>query len=132
MKAIFDFAYCSGEIHAGVVWYSVKVGNSEADRRAHAFIVRLAEKSGDYLYTKHTQEMADFKQSVALSLFPAGAGDTFTLTNLLRQRYIDVVSLARMLRHYPATFLNSDRAFQKISTSFFKITAKKHCSNPTT
>ena len=109
MKRIYDFCYCLGAFTPEHVWYSVRVGVSDVDQRAHRFVLSLTAGSPSYLYAPHTPQMAALKESIALGMVrqPSTATERYTL--LLRQKYVDVIWLARFLKHYPAALLNSQR-----------------------
>lgn len=108
MKKVFDFVFCQGEIDRTIVWYSVMCGKSQRDVSARHFVARIAEKQSDYLFALHSQQMAEFKERVAESLFSLPTECHISPLSLLRQRTIDICSLARFLRSYPAQLLNSE------------------------
>lgn len=109
MKQLHDFVFCDGAFHADVVFYLVRVGNSVMERRAHNWLKQLTQAKPCYLYTIHTQEMVNFKEKVAASVFNRPSCPIMRPALLLRQTVVDVLWLARFLRHNPPELLNSTR-----------------------
>lgn len=107
MKKVYDFLFCDGVLHPGVVWYSVRVGTSRADKSAYRYLCDIIRGKTQFLFTLHSQEMAQFRQRVASSLFAGRDLQGAPVVSLLRSCFVDVVPLARFLKKYPAQFLNS-------------------------
>lgn len=107
MKKVYDFLFCDGTLHPGVVWYSVRVGTSQVDQLAYRYLSNLVRGNCNFLFTKHSAEMALFRQKMAISLFSGRDLKSAPVVTLMRSCFVDVVPLARFLKKYPASFLNS-------------------------
>lgn len=107
MKKVYDFVCSPGALNISVIWYSVRAGTSKKDVQAKKMIEKITSKSSDFLFAQHDLQMANFKEAVANSLFPAHAGKDGAALRLLRQKTISVTKLAQMLRKLPAALLNS-------------------------
>lgn len=105
MKRIYDFCYCQGEFSPTVVWYLVKVGTSGRDAAALRQLCRLASQSPHIMLAHHDASMADLREAFARAIFPGVPRPVC----LLRTKSIEVVALARFVRHYPLALLNSAR-----------------------
>lgn len=106
MKTLFDFIFCDGKLTRDVVFYQVRVGTSEKDKNAQAFITSQASGSNFYWHLHSTESMT-FIEKCAASLFNVDIPE-----RLLRRKIVEVTWLARFLKKFPASLLNS----QKIDT----------------
>lgn len=121
MKQLFDFVYCDGVITPSVVFYMVKVGRSSRDQQAKRFIEKSAA-SVNFLFVRHSKDMADFVEQIAVSIF--GRSDKFIVTNWLRRMIVPVTWLATFLRNNPPCLLNSAKILPQATA------VKKSLSNP--
>ena len=108
MKTIYDFIYSPAALDASVVWYSVRVGVSAADRAALRSVTKFTKGNSDFLFARHDAQLADFRMQVAASIFPIVAKCGGCPLAFMRLRTVEVVDLARFLRRFPAALLNSD------------------------
>lgn len=112
MKTLFDFIFCDGKLTRDVVFYQVRVGSSEKDKNAQAFIASQTSSS-NYYWHLHSTESMTFIEKCAASLFNVDIPE-----RLLRRKIVEVTWLARFLKKFPPSLLNS----QKIDT-YAKTTA---------
>lgn len=129
MKTLYNFIYCKGSLTPAVVWYTVRVGISQADQRAFRFVRSRVAGNTDYWLSRHSKEMAEFKKKISESLFPMVHAAGGNALSLLRQEFIDIIELARRLRRYPAEFLNSSSIPQRnvtLSASLVGLKARKN------
>lgn len=106
MKVHYDFLYCPDQLNPQVVWYTLRVGRSQADQRAFAFVRAFIAGTTSFFLQRHSLEMAAFKEKISASLFTRVPFQGITAVSLLRQATIDVLELAKILRNFPAAFLN--------------------------
>lgn len=109
MKQLHDFVFCNGAFQPECVFYLVRVGNSAVERRAHEWLKQLTQDKPCYLYAIHSQEMVNFKENIAASIFNRPSSPIVRPALLLRQKVVEVLWLARFLRHNPPELLNSTR-----------------------
>lgn len=108
MKKLFDFMYCDGALTPSTIWYTVTVGISATDKKAKGFIEAKAKCSTNFLFLQHDNQMAEFKEKVAISLFGDTIDQGMSPVAYLRQKFVTVTQLASFLRSNPATLLNSE------------------------
>lgn len=106
MKVLYDFLYCPDQLTPQVVWYTLRVGRSQADQRAFAFVRAFIAGTSSFFLQRHSLEMAAFKEKISASMFSLVPERCITPVGMLRQATIDVLELAKFLRQFPAAFLN--------------------------
>lgn len=107
MKTLYDFAYCPGVLTPSVRWFLVKVGSSEREQRAAAYVGSLACNDRSFLWCRHSAEWARFKERVFASIAPADQSVSRAVSPGASTVCVSVLWLAAFLRRSPAALLNS-------------------------
>lgn len=115
MKTLHTLVFCDGMLDADVVWYSVRVGISAVDQRAYSFVRNMVAADSRFFFVRHSLDVALFRQRVADSLFTADRATGHASVLLLRHRTIEIVQLARFLRHCPPSLLNGTKMAEAIT-----------------
>lgn len=139
MKTIYDFIYCKGKLTRNCVWYSVRVGKNKRDLKAKGFLESVTRGSSDFLFIRHSAEMALFKEKCAAALFPCSPETSCSPVLLLRQKQVEIAWLCQFIKKYPANLLNSFRLETNISHANMQLLnglvikkCEKTLSNPLT
>lgn len=102
MKTLFDFAFIP-KATPQTVFYHVKVGTSERERRAHQQVIRILAGDSRFLYIKHTPDAQSYLDALALLAAPSR---NMPAGLLFEWRTLSVEELLRQLRTMPAAFFN--------------------------
>ena len=109
MKTNYDFAFCDGMLTPDVVFYTVPVGVSLADRRAIMSVRAFVRDDTRFFFARHSRETAEFINRIEASMFASAKFNGLLAFSYLRRRTVSIVSLARFLKRCPAALLNSSQ-----------------------